>query len=314
MEEILKKLLAENILTEETVKELEGVIKGKLDEAIEQAKKTAEADIRAQLTEQFLVERDALIEALDTRVSEWLKEELAEFANDVESHRDEKAAYAQALVDAKADMATNLKTDLAELVEKLDKFLEVRLTAELDELREDIEEQKKKEFGKKVFESFVNEYKKHFAGDDTLEGTLRETEQRLEDALSALEQTEEEKNKLLREKKLSTLLAPLSGRQKEIMEAILQKFEVETLEEAYNTYLPRILKEATPEGKKQEKPTEKETKVLAEGKKEAKSVLVDGLVVTGDNVEKLQEEEKQKSEAKILTEGEKARLRKVAGL
>lgn len=309
MEEILKKLLDENILTEETKKELESVIKTKLDEAIVEAKKSAEADVRAQLTEQFMVERDALIEALDTKVSAWLAEEITEFKSDVEEHRDEKAAYAEKLVEAKGQMAEQLKEDLGELVEKLDKFLEVRLTAELDELREDIEEQKKKEFGKKVFEAFVNEYKSHYAGDESLEGTLRETEQRLEDALTSLEKIEDEKNKLLREKKMKEVLAPLSGRQKEVMEAILQSVDTGMLVEAYNTYLPRIMKDANV--KQETKTSEKETKVLAEG---AQKVVSEGIIKTGDNADKAKDEETDKKEQQLITESEKARLRKIAGL
>lgn len=310
MDEILKKLLDENILTEDTQKELKLVIESQIKEAVEVAKKAAEAEVRTQLAEQFITERDALIEAVDVKISDFLKDELSEFKGDIEQYRDLKAEYAQKVVEAKEEMAAQLKTDLAQLVEKMDRFIEIRLTSEIDELREDIEEQKKNQFGRTVFEAFQKEFKNHYAGRDTTEGLLRETEQRLDDALTALEKIEEEKNKLLREKKMGDVLAPLSGRQKEVMEAILQGVDTGMLEEAYKTYLPRILKETVVQESKA--PTsEKEDKVLAEGDKK---VVPQGVVKTGDNEELKEAQEKDTTSSTVITEGERAKLRKLAGL
>jgi len=307
MNELLKKLLDQEILTEETKAELESAITSKINEAIEFAKAETTARVTTELNERFLSERDILIEALDAKVSEVLKEELDELKEDIERFRDLEAEYAQKIVEAKNEMADQLKSELDELVEKIDAFLEIRLTSELEELREDIEAQKKKKFGQKMFEAFVEEYKKHFAEDVSIEGKLNETETRLQDALEQLEAAERKIAKFERSKKMEQVLAPLSGRQKEIMEAILEKVDTPLLEDAYKTFIGRVLKET----EHTTKTSEKETPVLAEDKKVVNETKL--VVKTGDDLTQLNENKKT-DEIHNLTNDSKAWVRKLAGI
>lgn len=314
MDELLKKLLSAEVLTEETKQELETAFKTQLDEAINAAREEAKLTVTAELNEQWITERETLIEALDAKVTEALTEELAELRSDIESFRDLEAEAAEKIVEAKAEMAAAVKRDIAELIEKLDTFLEIRLSAELEELREDIDVVKKQQFGKTVFEAFVTEFQKYYAADDSAESKLSEAEQRLEDALAALEEAEKKAAKMERSIKLEKVLAPLSGRSKEVMEAILKSVDTPMLEEAYNTYVGRVLKETSvvTEGKKT---SEKEVTVLAEGEK----VAAKGVVKTGDNKELAEEEvslnEAEQHELKpMITESEKQRLRRLAGI
>ena len=215
-------------------------------------------------------------------------------------------------MEAKGEMAEVLKSDIAQLIEKLDAFLEVRLSAELEELREDFEVVKKNEFGKNIFEAFVEEFKKHYGEDDSIEATLVETEYRLEDALTALEASEKKTAKLERKMKMERVLAPLTGRTKEVMEAILKNVDTSLLEDAYKTYVSRVLKETTEE----EKTSEKEGKVLAEGKTEVKKVI--GTVKKGNNEDQLISEsaidKKDASQRTTISEAEKDHLRIIAGI
>lgn len=312
MEELLQKLLEAEVLSEDTKKELEGAISTKLTEAVEEARKAAEADVRTELTEQWVQERDALIEAIDTKIGDFLVEEIAELKDDIDRFRDLEAEYAEKVVEAKAQMGNELKSDLGELVEKLDAFLEIRLAAEVEELREDIEAARKVEFGRKVFEAFANEYASHYADDESLEGTLRETEERLADATAALEESERKLAKREREQKLDEVLAPLQGRQREVMEAILRNVATEQLDEGYKTFIGRVLRESVEEA------SEKEDTVLAEGTSEDEGETLsesDGKVVTGDN-ETLKEEMESEDEAgKVhLTEDARSRLKRLAGI
>lgn len=310
MDELLKKLLAAEVLTEETKQELEAALKKQLDEAVQSARDEAQKTVTAELNEQWIEERETLIEALDAKVTEALTEEMKELREDIERFRDLEAEYAEKLVEAKGEMATTLKKDVAQLIEKLDSFLEIRLAAELEELREDVEAVKKQEFGKKVFEAFVTEFKKHYAGDDSVEAKLNEAEQRLEDALASLEEAEKKAAKLERSIKLEKVLAPLSGRTREVMEAILKQVDTPLLEDAYKTYIGRVLKE-TP-AKADVKTSEKEEKVLAEGVKKE----VRGVVKSGDNEDQVIEEQVHEQEVKLpaISDAEKQRLRRAAGL
>lgn len=309
MDELLKKLLAAEVLTEETKQELEAAFKGQLTEAFEKARADAQATVTAELNEAWLTERDTLIEALDAKVTEALTEELSELRTDIERFRDLEAEYAVKLVEAKGEMAVTLKKDVAQLIEKLDNFLEIRLTAEIEELREDISEVKKNEFGKKVFESFVAEFKKHYAGDDSVEAKLTETEQRLADALATLEESEKKAAKLERTMKMEKVLAPLSGRTREVMEAILKNVDTSLMEDAYKTYVGRVLKETAEKAVT----SEKEEKVLAEGVKKE----VSGVVKNGNNEAQQQQEEvfeaaEQKSST--LSDADKLRYQRLGGV
>ncbi len=312
MDELLQKLLETEVLTEETQKELQEAIETKVSEAVEEAKAEAAADVRAELTEQWVNERDALIEAVDAKVGDFLDSELEELKGDIDRFRDLEAEAAEKLVEAKALMSEELKSDLAELVEKLDAFLEIRLRAELEELVEDIEQVKKDEFGRKIFEAVQAEYSKNFADDESLEGTLRETEKRLEDSTEALEEAEQKLAELERESKLEEILTPLEGTQKEVMGAILKNVDTENLEEGYKTFIGRVIKET------EEDESEKEDKVLAEGasEDEEKEMLENAKIITGDDDEKLAENEKQltESEEEGLSVEAKERLQRWAGI
>jgi hypothetical protein len=310
MDELLKKLLEAEILTEDTKNELEAAFKAKLADAEKAARAEAQATVSAELNEQWITERETLIEALDARVTEALTEELAELRSDIERFRDLEAEFAEKLVESKDEMSEVLKADIGQLIEKLDAFLEVRLTSELDELREDFAEIKKNEFGKKVFESFVAEFKKHYAGDDSIESKLTETEQRLDDTLTALEDAEKKTAKLERKIKLESVLAPLSGKTREVMEAILKNVDTLMLEDAYKTYVGRVLKETSVV-----ETSEKEIPVLAEGKSKE---VIKGNVKTGDNndqiiVERKIDEADQK-QSTVISESAKLQLRRIAGL
>lgn len=287
MNELLQKLLEADVLSDDTKKELEEAFKSQLDEAVAAAKEEAAADVRAELTEQWVSERDTLVEAIDTKVGEFLETELEELKEDVERFRDLEAEYAEKLVEAKAAMGDELKEDLKELVEKIDAFLEIRLAAEVEELREDIEEVRKNEFGRKIFEAFAEEFTSSYADEESAEVSLRETEERLADAERALEESERKRAGLEREREMANVLSPLSGRQREVMEAILRHVDTENLEEGYNTFIGRVLKETSGDAD-----SEKEETVLAEGEKKdgEKKTLKEGVTVTGDGERTIVEE------------------------
>jgi hypothetical protein len=314
MQELLKKLLAAEVLTEETKQELEAAFKGQLDEAIQKARSEAQASVTQELNEAWLTERDTLIEALDAKVTEALTEELNELRGDIDRFRDLEAEYAEKMVEAKGEMAKQVKKDVATLIESLDTFLEVRIASEMEELREDIATVKKNEFGKKVFESFVSEFKKHYAGDDTVEAKLTEAEGKLAAQAVVLKETQEKAAKLERSIKMEKVLAPLSGRTKEVMEAILKTVDTALLEDTYKTYIGRVLKETS---SKDVKTSEKEDKVLAEGEKQAdKKDAPKGVVKTGDDESKKAEQlVVESAEPKSgLSKEAKQQLRRSAGL
>jgi len=295
MNELLQKLLEADVLTDETKKELEEAFTVQLEETITAAKEDAAADVRAELTEQWIKERDSLVEAIDQKVGDFLTDEVKELKEDINRFRDLEAEFAEKLVEAKASMGDELKTDLVELVEKIDAFLEIRLTAEIDELREDILEVKKDEFGRKIFEAFKGEFGDSYHDQGSDEATLAEVKARLTDTESALEESETKRDELERALKLDEILSPLAGRQKEVMEAILKTVDTSDLEKGYKTFIGRVVRET------EEVDSEKEDKVLAEGadvdgdddatEKTEEEIVSEGEVKTGDTEEVITESE-----------------------
>lgn len=311
MDELLKKLLEAEILTEETKTDLESAFAKQLSEAIDVARATATANVTAELNEQWIAERETLIDALDSKITESLASELMELRDDIERFRDLEIEYAEKLVESKQQMAKVLKVDMAQLIEKMDAFLEIRLHSELSDLREDFKVVKRNEFGKSIFEAFVTEFKKHYAGDNSVESKLNETELRLDDALTALEESERKASRLERTMKMEKVLAPLSGRTKEVMEAILKNVDTPQLNEAYNTYIGRVLKETSE--KEVYTTSGKERKVLAEGKQHK----VTGVKKYGDDHDRIIEEQAYNEKHTYHTafsDTEKDRLRRIAGI
>ena len=307
MEELLKKLLEADILNEDTKVELEAAFQAQLTEAVQVAETEASERVRAELTEQWITERDALIEAVDTKVGEYLTKEVEELKEDINRFRDLETEHAEKLVEAKGVMATELQTDMTELVEKLNTFLEIRLTAELDELKEDLQEAKKLQFGKEIFEGFAAEFDKSFGADEeSVQAELAETKVQLDDAMTALRESEEKATIAARENKLVELLEPLAGKQRDVMEAILKNVPSEQLEEGYKTFIGRVMKET------EESLEEKEAPVLAEGDSEDKpEKTIKGIAVTGDTDEILEETV---SENDVVDKPYLAQMRKLAGL
>lgn len=308
MNELLQKLLEADVLTDETKKELEEAFTVQLEEAITAAKEDAAADVRAELTEEWIKERDSLVEAIDQKVGDFLTDEVAELKEDINRFRDLEAEYAEKLVEAKASMGDELKTDLVELVEKIDAFLEIRLTAEIEELREDIQEVRKDEFGRKIFEAFKGEFGDSYHDQGSNEATLAEVKSRLTDTESALEESETKRDELERALKLDEILSPLAGRQKEVMEAILKTVDTSDLEKGYKTFIGRVVRET------EEVDSEKEDKVLAEGADvdgddKSDDVIIEGEVKTGDAEDIITEsEDKPELKSKI------AAWQKLAGI
>jgi hypothetical protein len=100
--EILQNLLENDILNDETKDELEKAIQSQISEAVEaaveDAKKETEVAVRTELAEQFVTDKEALVEALDTKTQQFLESELAELKDDVDNFRDLEVEYAEKIV------------------------------------------------------------------------------------------------------------------------------------------------------------------------------------------------------------------------
>ena len=304
MNELLKKLFEADVLTEDVKQQLEKAISSEINEAVEVAQAEARTQVRETLKAQWVAERDALVEAVDSKVNEYLTKELEDLKEDISRFRDLEAEYAEKLVESKAEMAQRLEADLATLVEKLDAFLEMRLAAEIEELKDDMEKVKKLEFGRNVFEAFVNEYRKNFVDGDAVEVELNATREQLKQANRQLKESKQKIDEQVRTTKMKELLAPLSGKKREVMETILSKLPTSQLDEGFKTFIGRVVRENVEDSKEKEK-----TKVLAEKSSVESNKQTKTTIKTGDNEKKTIEES-----APVEISPELLKLKRMAGI
>lgn len=244
MDEILQKLLQSELLSEESKAEISQQWTTSVEAFKTQVREEVSNETRLQLSEQWVAERDELITKVDSFVSEALTKEITELKGDIERFRDLEAEYAEKLVEEKHKMAGEVAAELDQLVDKIDAFFEMQLAKEIDELKEDLELVKQNEFGRRIFEAFVNEYSKNYVDEDAIQSKLSVTESKLSDAEKRLAESEEQINKMLRESKMEKILSPLTGKKREQMAMVLKNVDTSRLEESYKFFIGRILNES----------------------------------------------------------------------
>jgi hypothetical protein len=243
MDEILKKLLESELLSEESKAEISEQWTTSVETFKTQVREEVSNEVRLQLSEQWLMEREELVGKVDAFVAEALTKEITELRGDIERFRDLEAEYAEKLVEEKHKLAGEVATELDALVDKIDTFFEMRLSAEIEELKEDLDVVKQNEFGRRMFEAFATEYAKNYVDEGAVQSKLVVAEGKLADAEQRLSEREDALNKMVREAKMDKILAPLTGKKREQMAMVLRNVDTDRLEESYKFFIGRILKE-----------------------------------------------------------------------
>lgn len=128
MEDILKKLLDNEVFNEETRKAVAEAYKV----ALEEAKAKQEKAVRAELAERFETEKKNIHAALEQFLEMELSEHIAEFRNGVEEVNKLKGEYADKIVAVKEQAQAYVKSRLA----AVEKVIEKVLSDEISELHE----------------------------------------------------------------------------------------------------------------------------------------------------------------------------------
>lgn len=292
MNEVLEKILSSELLTEEVKAELATTLETVISEQVDTRVAEKTEELVVEYAARYAQDREALVEALDTKVEEMLQEQLSELADDIAAFRDLEVEYEVKLAEAKVALAEDVEKDMQELVERLDTFLELRLTEEMTELQESIEEVRKNNLGRKIFEAFKSEIEQYTNADNgaaELESKLSEAEARLAAVDQQLNEARKELAEAARKDKLEQVLSTLHGRPREIMEAILTAVPTEKLEESFEKFIGRVLHESAQNSEKESAEPAVEAPVLAEGETVVpESVVEDSVVViTGNDVEEV---------------------------
>jgi len=286
MDELLKQLLESELLSADTVKDLEKSLKEAVEQNREAVRTELEEEMRIADSIRWVEERDALLEAMESTMIAKISEELSGLKEDILKFRDldieytdklakEQVKFAEKLTEEKQVLREELETDMQQLVTGMSSFLEMRLNAEITELQTDIKEAHKNHFGRKIYEAYAKTFQEKFAMEQDGSESIADMQTELQSTKKELTESKKELSKINRSNKMTTLLGDLTGKQRDMMEHVLSSVPTDTLEEGFQTFLPKILDGSD------DKSLEKESsQVLAE-----KQLNLSTKLATGDKVQ-----------------------------
>lgn len=193
------------------------------------------------------------IKRINDFVRKQLHEELEEFATDKKLLAEKRVELIREFDERFAKAKSDFVKKAAALVENV---TQTQLRQELTQLKEDIEEARKNNFGRKLFESFAAEFMSSKLSDGTqakkLSEQLEETRNQLNKVQKQLSETRRvadvnkkkvqlAEDRANRAQVLSELLGPLPRKDKEIMSNLLESVKTERLRDAYKKYLPSVV-------------------------------------------------------------------------
>ena len=213
---------------------------------------------------------------LEEFVVDALSNEIAEFHQDKKDLAETKVRLVR---EAKSHFAKVKKDFIERSAKTISETVDKALRGEIGQLKEDIEEARRNDFGRKLFEAFASEYSGSYLNEksetaklmkvvDAKDKQLAEAKAHAAKAIKIAESQATEKKRLVeaaeRKDILHELTAPLSRDQKEIMSDLLESVQTAKLRSAFDKYLPAVIDGKTP------------------AKKQA---LTEGKEVTGNRIE-----------------------------
>jgi hypothetical protein len=323
MLDALKMIFESDAVSEEVRQEIQEAWETKIKENRQQVT----AELREEFAQKYEHDKQTMVEAIDSMLSERLAVEINEFAEDRKQLAEARAKYAVAMREnatlLKGFVMEQLAKEVAELHEdqkamaenfsKLEEFIvealakeiaefyedkkdlaetKVRLVreakshftkvkqsfiersakvvsetvdkalrSEMSQLQEDIEEARRNDFGRKLFEAFASEYAGSYLNEksevakllkvvDAKDRQLSEAKAFAVKAKQLAESQAVEKKRLVesaqRKDILNELTTPLSKEQREIMSDLLESVQTAKLRSAFDKYLPAVIDGRTP--------------------------------------------------------------------
>lgn len=187
-----------------------------------------------------------------------LAEEIREFQSDKRK-----------LVEQKVKMVSEGKKELAKMKQEfvkraagvVNETINKTLKSEINQFKEDITVARENEFGRRIFESFVSEYAVSYLNEGSELKKLHKVLENKENELNSVKETVEAKeaiveglksdlnvanDRLVRNRKMSSLLKPLLGEKRKVMVSLLESVATEDLDKSFEKYLPSVLNESAP--------------------------------------------------------------------
>lgn len=192
---------------------------------------------------------------LEGFVMEQLTKELNEFHEDKRSLVEAKVK----MIKEGKEVINQTKADFIKTAaSKIEGIMENTIRNELNTLREDIQTAKENQFGRKIFETYAAEFMSSYLNEGTEVSKLNKVVESLQSEIESKDKAIAEKEVMIaesaktvriakdtaeRKQIMQEMMQPLSKDHKEIMGALLESVKTDKLQNAFNKYLPSVLKE-----------------------------------------------------------------------
>lgn len=192
---------------------------------------------------------------LEGFVMEQLTKELNEFHEDKRSLVEAKVK----MIKEGKEVINQTKADFIKTAAgKIEGIMENTIRNELNTLREDIQTAKENQFGRKIFETYAAEFMSSYLNEGTEVSKLNKVVESLQSEIESKDKAIAEKEVMIaesaktvriakdtaeRKQIMQEMMQPLSKDHKEIMGALLESVKTDKLQNAFNKYLPSVLKE-----------------------------------------------------------------------
>ena len=265
MIEAVESMVSENLAQEirefkmdrEALKEAKAKNAIKLHEHIGLINKFVSKNLTSELRE-YREERKALerhLTNLEHFVMEALTAELVEFNQDKKDLAETKVRLVK---ESKRELAEAKKAFLKRSSKLVESVVSTGLNREISQLKSDIEQGRRNDFGRRIMEAFTAEYQHSFLNERSetskllkvlasKDRELSETKAALVEktklAESATRAVQSAKDASVRRGIMEELLSPLNTKQRVIMQDLLEGVQTNKLRSSFSKYLPSILNE-----------------------------------------------------------------------
>lgn len=226
------------------------------------------AEARKQLVAEFddkrkelVTENDKTLAKLENFVISRVSKELGEFEEDRRALREQRVKLA---AEGRRKIDETRKKFVTQATGTMEKLLRESIEKEFVQFREDIEEARQNNFGRKLFEAYAAEYMTSYLNEGSI---VQQMQQKLDEANSQLNsakklveaksaQVDTYKKKVQlseetsrRSRIINDLIAPLGKAKREVMEDLLRNVATDKLTESFSKYLPSVLNSGREEKK-----------------------------------------------------------------
>ena len=214
---------------------------------------------------------------LESFIVNSLAKEIAEFHADKKDLAETKVKLVR---DSKAKFESVKKDFIRRASEVVQETVSKGIKSEMTQLKEDIEEARRNDFGRRIFESFASEYATSHLNEKSETSKLLKVVKQKEEAVKEAEAKAADAEKLVeskdaeiarmndsaqRKEVMSELMSPLSKDKREVMGELLESVQTDKLHATFDKYISAVMEGNVP--------------------KKDKVALTEGKEVTGDKTQ-----------------------------